>query len=132
MTRLRAHVDGHPLNAIPGPVPRSWMEEHRLQPCARCGKTVAATAAHAMHTRCWARVTAERDNIGASAPDTQAAPNVELLSELPSIHEVCTKEVSAKEFVEADVLALAEPEFLRCVANAALHRKGRLGFCRHG
>jgi len=55
-----------------------------------------------------------------------------LLSELPSIHEVCTKEVSAKEFVEADVLALAEPEFLRCVANAALHRKGRLGFCRHG
>jgi hypothetical protein len=122
MQRLRAHVDGHMIGTIPGRPPATWLAEHRLQACGHCGKSVSGTAAHAMHRRCWARVAtadaARRDN-GAQSQDQDFSPDLSLLSELPSIESICSRQVPTKEYLEPELLSLAEPAFLRCVANAA-------------
>ena len=123
-------IDGHLLNVIPGDVPREWLEENRLQQCTHCGKTVAASAAHGIHRRCWASVQAARDSSrNLAATHQSSAPDINLLLELPPMDEVCGWVQITKEYVEHDVLALAEPEFLRCVANAArFHDKDAFTF----
>lgn len=118
MSGLRSHVDGHLLNLIPGTVPQSWLDDNRSQPCARCGKSVSISAANGMHQRCWSAVVAEREVRTAHASQDHSSVDVGLLDELPSIHEISMKDVATKEYIEPDVLAIAGPEFLRCVANA--------------
>ena len=40
------------------------------------------------------------------------------VAELPSIHEICLKDVPIREHLEGDLAALAEKELLRCLSNA--------------
>ena len=64
-----------------------------------------------------------------AATHQSSAPDINLLSELPSMDGICARVQITKEYVEHDVLALAEPEFLRCVANAAhFHDKDAFTF----
>ena len=97
------------------------MQEHKLMACNHCGKSVADSAGHGMHRRCWAQACAasasRRDEVAMSSAD--GAPDIDLLPTLPSLDDICFRQVVTKEFLEPEILAAAETEFLRCVSNAS-------------
>ena len=118
---LRAHVDGHMLGMIPGAIPSDWLTQNRLQPCRQCGKTVSVSVGNGMHRRCAARAMSAQ--AGQSHPPGRSqtdarAPDLNLLEELPSLHDICSWESSIREHLEPELLAIAEKEFLRCIDNA--------------
>ena len=109
------------LGAIPHRPSEAWMRENKLMACNHCGKSVADTAGHGMHRRCWAQVCAatssRRDEAAMASGD--GAPDIDLLPTLPSLEDICSRQVVTKEYLEPEILAAAESEFLRCVSNAA-------------
>jgi hypothetical protein len=51
-------------------------------------------------------------------PQLEHEPDSALFLELPTLEEICLRDCATREWLEPELFAVAEPEFLRCVTNA--------------
>ena len=114
---LRVHLDGHILGTIPGVPDQDWLAERRLRPCTWCRKLlIRGVCNNTMHRRCFAEralQSSRRASVAASSGDVLEADT----SNLPSLMDICSAQVATKEYVEPALLALLEPELLKCISK---------------
>ena len=106
MQALRAHVDSHMLGQMPGRPSSEWLQQHRLQGWSDCGRLVSSTVGNGMHRRCRARrasTTTTRRESTVSAPVDDGSPKTALLQTLPSIEQICERQVPIREYLEPDL-----------------------------
>ena len=117
---LRAHVNDHLLGTMPGALPDEWMQRGRWCACSHCGKLVSTTCNNGIHRRCLGLIAAAAQDVrsaSANGSEPLSSPQLEVLDEIPDIHDICLRDARMREWLEPSLLSIAEPEFLRCLAN---------------
>ena len=103
---LRARIDLHCIGELQGQPSAEWLRQQRLQGCRVCGRTLNIRFASGVHVYCWPRIrTAE----GANPP--QIAPE-----NLPSLHDIFTPPIFAKDHLPAELWPQIRSEYARLLA----------------